>query len=108
MGTKKEATLKRAKKLGKIVKKLSNGMYETSEGAKVAPYPGIEINDEVRIDENGKLVVPEKKAEKTAGDDAAVSRAEYEALLEKTKKLEALVGEKGSDVKAGGDEGGDK
>ncbi len=83
----------------KVTKKLPSGMYATNkEGFNVPPYSGIAPGDTVKII-NGAYVFEEKKEKMAVDADAPVSREEYEALLEKTKKLESLLGEKGSDVK---------
>lgn len=97
-----EKKFKIGRDLGKVTKKLPNGMYETTKGERVPPYPGIEIGDALKLGEDGKMVVPEKE-KPAAVQDEAVSRKEFEALKKQNEALAKLLGEKGSNVKVATD-----
>ena len=97
----KEKFLTKKRGLGKVVKKLANGMYETSTGDRIPPYAGVSVGDEISLDEDGKIVLPEKEQPKMATDET-VSRKEFEELKKQNEALAKMLGEKGSDVKKTG------
>ncbi len=94
----------KAKKIGaiksvKIVKKLSSGMYETSDGERVPPYTGVKVGDVLKV-ENGKFEFPDNKEQTLEPVDPL--QKENEELKKRVEKLEKLAGAKGSEVKTVG------
>ncbi len=83
----------------KIVKKLSSGMYETSDGERVPPYTGVKVGDVLKI-ENGKFEFPDNKEQTLEPVDPL--QKENEELKKRVEKLEKLAGAKGSEVRTVG------
>ena len=96
----------------KVVKEIkSSGMFEakvdgSEKSVKIPPFPGVEVGKTYEL-RNGKYyLVGGDKKQKAPVDPKDKKIKELEARL---KKLEAIAGEKGSEVKgsgAGGDNGG--
>ena len=94
---------------GVITEKLANGMFLTNKGNKVPPFTGYKIGDEVLI-ENGAYKIGDGTSE-DVNADAPVTADDIKELKEalakekeERKKLEALVGAKGENVKGEADE----
>lgn len=99
MAKDKSAALKSGDRdLGEVKKKLTSGMFETSKGEKIPPFPGVQIGSKMKLEKHRFVIVDGKKAPEPAAVDALSPREQ--ALLERVEALEAKLGEKGAAVKA--------
>ena len=99
----------------KVVKEIkSSGMFEakvdgSEKTVKIPPFPGVEVGKTYVLQNGRYLLVGGDKKQKAVVDPKDKKIKELEARL---KKLEAIAGERGSEVKGGGtgseNGGGDK
>jgi hypothetical protein len=85
---------------GKIVKKEVSGMFVTSEGYKIPPFPALNIGDEV-VMEDGHYKIGDGKSVDVNNatpsmDDFRDMQREMEELKQRNEALEQIMGKKGS------------
>lgn len=93
---KEEQALEKTRDLGTVKKRLSSGMYETSKGERIPPFPGVNIGDKVKL-EKGRFMLDRKQTEghSVFEDPRDKKIAELSA---KNAALEKKVGTLGSKV----------
>ena len=102
MAKEKAMKLSGDRELGAVTKRLASGMFETSKGEKVPPFPGVVVGSKIKLVNSRFEIADGKEKEVTSAADA--DKAEMAELKKELEALKKLVGEKGSAVKGTGDE----
>lgn len=97
MAKEKSLKISTDRELGTVTKRLSSGMFLTSKGDKVPPFPGVGIGIKIKLVQQRFEIVGEKEKEVVAPADA--DKAEITAMRKEIEELKKLVGDKGSAVK---------
>ena len=97
MAKEKVLRLSADRELGAVTKKLASGMFLTSKGDKIPPFPGVEVGTKLKLVNSRFEIVGGKAKEEVSPADAQKKKdAEYEARI---AALEKQLGEKGSKAK---------
>lgn len=97
MAAKKKVGLTEDRDLGTVTKRLPSGMFETSRGNKIPPFPDVTIGTKMSLTNGRYEIIGGKVKESVNPSDVAA--AENEALKARIAALEKQVGERGSDTK---------